>query len=79
MTADQTYELFAKQWAEKDPSFRLDDPQVREQLMVLVSAALSLLAIAPPEVWQDFMDECSRTAKAMVPEDIQARIKGATG
>ena len=75
MTADETFDRFAKQWAEKNPNFRLDDPQVREDLMVVVSAMMSLLAVAPPETWGTFMEGCAQLARDTVPEHIQRMIK----
>jgi hypothetical protein len=74
---DQTFELFAKHWNSREPVFHLDDPEVREQLMTLLSATMSLLAVAPPEVWATFMQECSTTANTLVPEDVKQQIKGA--
>lgn len=75
MTADETFNLFTKQWVQKDPAFHLDDPQVRNDLMTLVSVSMSLLAAAPPAVWQEFMKTCAGTAKQMVPPAVQERIK----
>lgn len=77
MTIDQTFDLFAKQWAAQDAAFHLDDPKIREEVVVVISAMMSLLAVAPPEVWDQFMKECSATAKALVPKEIQDQIKSA--
>lgn len=75
MTADEAFDKFSTQWAEKNPNFRLDDPQVREDLMVVVSAMMSLLAVAPPETWNTFMERCAQLAQDTVPEHIQRMIK----
>lgn len=76
ISADETIDLFISQWKAQDPDFKLDDPEVRDQVATLISAFMSLLAIAPPEVWQEFMDKCAKIAKTMVPKDVQAKIKG---
>lgn len=75
MTADETFDTFAKQWAEQNPDFRLDDPQVREDVIVVLSAMMSLLATTTPEVWLAFMEDCAESATARVPLEIQERIK----
>lgn len=75
MTADEAFQKFAQQWAEKNPNFRLDDPEVREDLMTVVSAMMSLLAVADPETWNTFMEGVAQHAKNCVPEHIQKLIK----
>jgi hypothetical protein len=77
MTADDAFYAFAGQWVQKDPAFHLDDPQVREDLMTLISACMSLLAVAPTEVWQDYIRTCGKFAKKRVPKEVQARILAA--
>jgi len=75
ITADQTFDLFAQQWTAQDAAFHLDDPKVRDDLMTVVSAMMSLLAVGTPEVWVKFMADCEAAAKAGVPVEIQAKIK----
>lgn len=76
-TPEQVFELFAKHWTSREPAFHLDDPLVRDQVMTLLSATMSLLAVAPPEIWNGFMKECTTVANALVPEDVKTQIRGA--
>jgi len=76
MTTDETLERFLKIWRDREPLFSLDDPKVRENLMVLLSASLSVLSQAPEEVANDFMERCANIAKEIVPEDVQDKIIG---
>ncbi len=78
-TSDQTFDLFAKQWAAKHPDFHLDDPKVRDDIMTIISAMMSLLAVSTPEVWNKFMADCEAAAKVGVPLEIQAKIKCVVG
>jgi hypothetical protein len=73
-TADQTFDLFCGQWKRRDPMFHLDDEKVRDKLMTLVSAAMSVLVLAP-ETFGSFIDGCATVAKTVVPSEAQEIIK----
>jgi hypothetical protein len=79
VTADETFEQFSKHWVAKEPTFRLNEPAVRDHVMTLISAAMSLLSVASEPVWRGFMDDCAAAAKVRVPKAIQERIKGSVG
>ena len=74
-TSDQTFGLFVQQWEAKDPAFHLDDPKIRDDIMTVVSAMMSLLVVSTPEIWSKFMADCEAAAKTGVPPEIQAKIK----
>lgn len=76
MTADETLERFLKIWRDREPLFSLNDPEVREKLMVILSASLSVLSQSSEEVAKEFMDRCANTAKEIVPQDVQDKIIG---
>lgn len=77
MTPDQCFQKFSQQWKSREPVFRLNDEQVREKLMTLMSAGMSLLAVAEPAVFDAFFDECAAVAKRVVPKEIQDKINEA--
>lgn len=76
MTADETLERFLKIWRDREPIFSLDDPQVREKLMIILSASLSVLSQSSEEVANEFMERCANIAKEIVPQDVQDKIIG---
>jgi len=73
-TAEQIFDLFEGQWRTQAPQFKLDDPHVRNSLMSLLSAAVSVL-VASPESFDAFIAGCSNVAKTTVPRAAQERIK----
>lgn len=78
LTPEETIALFAKHWYSREPDFRLDEEFVRHEIAVVVSGMMSLLAVAPPEVWDRFMLETGALAKRLVPLDVQEKIKNAS-
>ncbi len=52
-TAEEAFELFVKCWKERSPKVHLDNEEVREKIMALVSSSLVLLDRAP-EAFQSF-------------------------
>lgn len=75
MTGDEEiFRQFQKHWLNQEPTFQLDDPSVREDVMTVVSAMMSLLAVGSKPTWETFMNDCREAAKK-VPQATQAKIK----
>lgn len=72
--SDDTFDCLVDQWSRRDKDFKLNDPQVREQLAQVISTIMSLLAVAPPEVWQGFMQEIIQAARNTIPPEVQLAI-----
>lgn len=75
-SAEKTFELFSEQWKRRDPDFQLNNEEVRDKLMCLVSAAMSVLILSP-EVFDQFIAGCTAVATNVVPREAQEKIKSA--
>jgi hypothetical protein len=75
MSSDECIEKFVAQWKARDPVFRLDDPDVRDNLAGLLSVALSILATAPCGTWEEFLRCCATTAQATIPQPVLDAMK----
>jgi hypothetical protein len=76
MGVEQTLDEFVKQWKARNKNFHLDDDQVRDELMSLVAASMTVLLTCDRTQWTEFMNLCSAAAKKTVPEHIQKMIRG---
>jgi hypothetical protein len=78
-STDDTFNRFVNHWQQRDPTFQLDQDKVREQIVMVLAAAMSILATSSPEVMDEFIDGCSDVAKRCVPLEIQRAIKEKVG
>lgn len=76
MGVDETLEEFVKQWEARNSNFHLDNEKVREELVTLLGASMTVLLTCSLDQWAEFMEKCSEAAKTTVPPHIQKMIRG---
>lgn len=74
-SADEVLALFFSQWQNRDVQFGLDDPNVRDDVALMLSGMLTILAVAPRPVWNEFVLACQAASKTVLPPETQEQIK----
>lgn len=76
-TAEEAFEIFVKHWKARNPGLHLDDEQIREQIMALLSSVLVLLN-SSPEAFQNFYKGAENVMIAVTPPSVIAEIMKVT-
>ena len=73
-SAERAFEVFCKNWNERSPKYCLDDPEVRDRVMSVVSCAMFLLH-ERPILFNDFYLGVASVMDSVVPKKLKRKVE----